>query len=146
MASFDSNGNIISMVQQVTEGVGLNQLGSPTFNNITMADNGHYKASVQEGLTAHAGGGQSGATALTADLCRVTTVGTAADSVVLPVAAPGMEIVVINAAAANSMNVFPASGDAINALSANAAFAVAAGKTCSFFSTLAGHWHTLLTA
>lgn len=98
------------------------------------------------GLTALSGGGQSGATPLTAMLNRVTTVAAAGDSVMLPPSIPGSEITVANAAAANSMNVFPQSGDAINALSANAAFAVAANKTAAFVCMVAGTWHAILSA
>lgn len=97
-------------------------------------------------LTAHAGGGQGSATPLTAAINRVTTVATAADSVVLPASSAGLSLTVINAAAANSMNVFPASGEAINALSANTAFAIAAGKAVEFYCTNSGQWHTILSA
>jgi|SRR5579871_3678427 len=99
-----------------------------------------------DSITAHAGGGQGSAVLLTAMMNRVTTVGSANDSVLLPVSKPGMNITVTNAAAVNSMNVFPQSGDAINALSANAAFAVAAGKTATFYCYTAGQWHTILSA
>lgn len=99
-----------------------------------------------DALTAHAGGGQANALAITTQIARVTTVASAADSVKLPAATPGLEITVINAAALNSMNVFPATGDAINALGANAAFALAAGKVVTFYSTVAGQWHSQLSA
>lgn len=102
--------------------------------------------SFTNGLTAHAGGGQGSATALTASMNRVTTVASANDSVVLPASAPGLVITVANAAAANSMNVFPASGESINALSANTAFAVAANKAASFYCFNTGVWHSILTA
>jgi hypothetical protein len=98
------------------------------------------------GITAHAGGGQGSATPLPAAINRVTTVASAGDSVILPASAPGMQIMVANATATNSMNVFPASGDAINALGANAAFAVAAAKTATFYCTNAGQWHSILSA
>jgi hypothetical protein len=107
---------------------------------------GYPTITALDGLTAHAGGGQGSATALPASINRFTTVASANDSAVLPASAPGMQITVVNATATNSMNVFPASGDAINALSANAAFGVAAGKTATFFCTAAGQWHTILTA
>ena len=93
---------------------------------------------LRDTLTAHSGGGQTNALALTGIMNRITTVAAGGDSVVLPVSLAGMEITVINAAASNSMNVFPsaadnaAAGGKINALSANAAFAVAAGKTAVF--------------
>lgn len=97
-------------------------------------------------ITAHAGGGQGSAVPLTTVISRVTTVATAADSVVLPVSATGMVLTVSNAAAANSMNVFPAGAEQINALGASAAFAVAAGKTAQFSCAAAGQWHALLSA
>ena len=96
-------------------------------------------------LTAHAGGGQGSATPLTAAINRVSTVATIADSVILPTSTVGNTVTVINAGAA-SMNVFPASGEAINALGANTAFAVAAGKSCEFICTNTGQWHTVLSA
>lgn len=103
-------------------------------------------SSAANAITAFAGGGQQSATPLTAVINRVTTVATAADSVTLPLAVAGMSLQISNAAGANSMNVFPNTGDAINALAANAAFAVAAGKTVEFFSAVAGIWHTILSA
>jgi hypothetical protein len=53
-----------------------------------------------------------------------------------------MNITIINASA-TSMNVFPDTGSTINALGANAAFALAAGKTAVFVTTLAGAWHSI---
>lgn len=102
--------------------------------------------STANALTAHAGGGQAAALQLSAGINRVTTVATAADSVKLPAAKAGAQIVVINADAADSMNVFPATGDAINALAANAAFAMAANKTAIFFCAVDGIWNSVLTA
>lgn len=104
---------------------------------------------VQNALTAKAGGGQASHTAATTlilGLNRVTTVATAADSVLLPAALAGMYLVVTNAAAANSMNVFPAVGDNVNALADDAAFAVAANKTALFFCAVDGTWNAVLTA
>ena len=97
-------------------------------------------------LTAHAGGGQAAGTPITTSIARFTTVATAGDSGLLPVSAGGLQITVSNAAASNSMNVFPATGETINALGANAAFALAAGKTATFFCSVAGQWHALLSA
>lgn len=102
-------------------------------------------ASAVNGLTAKAGGGQSGATLCSADISRFTTVATAADSGLLPAALPGMALNVSNAGA-NSMNLFPATGEQINALGANAAFAVAAGKSVELYCAVAGQWHAVLSA
>lgn len=97
-------------------------------------------------LTAKAGGGQSGATLCSADYNRFTTVASAADSALLPAATAGRDVVVINAAAANAMNVFPATGESINALSANTAISVPAGKVMRFFCAVNGTWNSMLGA
>jgi hypothetical protein len=101
--------------------------------------------SAVSGLTAKAGGGQSGATLCAAVINRFTTVATAADSGLMPAAKAGMQLTVTNAAA-NSMNVFPAAGEQINNAGANAAFALAGGKTASFTSAANGAWHAVLSA
>ncbi|SIO50121.1 hypothetical protein SAMN05443247_06638 [Bradyrhizobium erythrophlei] len=118
-------------------------------------------SSYQNNLTATAGGLQLGATPITRTYSRFTTVVTAGDSAVLPPAGPGLEYIVKNAHATNSMNIFPAAvtqggfrgdgpnipaGDSINALAANAAFALAAGKAVRFFCVANnGIWDTLPT-
>lgn len=94
--------------------------------------------------TALAGGAQAG-TALTMGLNRFTTVATGGDSAQLPALTGGVTVVVVNAGA-NSMNVFPQTGGTINALSANASFAVASGKTVIFIQTVDNAWYALLSA
>lgn len=108
--------------------------------------NGLPTVSSQDTITAFAGGGQASGTLLANCINRVTTVATAADSVKLPVAGKGLQIIVANAAAANSMNLFPNTGDQINALAANAAFAVPAGKTVTLYAAGTGFWHGVLSA
>lgn len=117
---------------------GSDLLSSPSIGGLSTV-------SAANGLTAHAGGGQGSATPITTAIARFTTVATAGDSAVLPASVAGYEITVTNATS-NSMNVFPATGEAINALSANTAFAVAAGKTATFFCANAGQWHSILSA
>lgn len=102
--------------------------------------------SALSGITARAGGGQALATLLTRTINRITTVASANDSVKLPPAKAGMIVYVINAAAANSMNCFPATGGVINALSPDAAFAIAANKAVIFVCAVDGTWNTNLTA
>lgn len=98
------------------------------------------------GLVALAGGGQTGATPLRHQAFnRVVTVATTADSVLLPTAINGRKLECVNSGA-NSMNMYPQAGEAINALSANAAFAVAAGKVFTAFCPVDGTWFINLTA
>lgn len=101
--------------------------------------------STDNGVTASTDSNQADGYAITAAITRVTTVGTTGDSLVLPEALAGDSRIVFNKGA-NSMDVFPASGDAINALSANAAYAVAATKGVLFVCAVDGKWDTLLTA
>ena len=98
--------------------------------------------SYADGLTAHASGGQTNGLLITTMMSRFTVVGTGGDSATLPVGVAGMNLIIINATA-TSMNVFPDTGSTINALSANAAFALAGGKTATFVTTLPGAWHTV---
>ena len=58
----------------------------------------------------------------------------------------GDNVTVINAAASNAMNCFPASGDAINALSANTALSIIANKTVMFVCAVNGIWNSIVTA
>lgn len=101
---------------------------------------------VNNALTALVGGAQAG-TQLTLGYNRFTVVTTAGDSAQLPVVSGAVLVIVTNADSADSMNVFPPTGGTINAGSANAAFAVAAGKTAIFIQAVdGGTWYALLTA
>jgi len=102
-------------------------------------------AAVATGLTAKAGGGQSGATALTGNINRVTVCATIADSALLPPGTVGKRVSVYNAGAA-SCTVYPATGEAINSGAANAGFAVAATKGAIFECVAAGLWNAVLSA
>jgi hypothetical protein len=97
------------------------------------------------GLTALVGGGQTGATPLTAGFNIVANVASAADSVLLPVSKAGMWLIVKNTHA-NSLAIFPNTGETINAIAADAVYNLATVKTALFFCVAAGAWHTILTA
>lgn len=96
------------------------------------------------GLTAFAGGGQTGLS-LDYKNYQIDTVTTAADSVTLPFGQEGMRMIVFNAAAANAAAIFPASGQAINALSNDASISLSANKFMEFVFTGA-KWRSNLTA
>lgn len=110
----------------------LNVTGVVTFGAASI-----YKGAT--GITAFATGGQTSATALTAEVNFVTTVATAADSVKLPVAALGAKVVVFNDGA-NSVNIFPVSGSSIDALGTDVAYALAAGLSREFWGKSTTVW------
>lgn len=103
-----------------------------------------YPLLANNGLVAKAGGGQAGATLL-GNNNRILTVTTIADSCLLPSAIVGAVVDGFNVSA-NSTNIFPQVGDAINAGAANAAFAVAGTKGFRFTCTVAGTWNATLSA
>lgn len=127
----------------------LTNLGLAPASNVTFASvttTGLNKMSVANALTAHVGGGQGSALQLAAAMNRVTTVASSGDSVKLPSAVAGEAIVVINAAAANPMDCFPASGQNINALSPDTALSILANKTVTFYCAVNGTWNAQVTA
>lgn len=104
---------------------------------------------VENTLTAAAGGTQAAAVALNASKAvhRVTVVGSGNDSVSLPAATgSGRLHLVINSAAANSMQVFGAGTDTINDVATATGVAIAAGKSAWFIDLAAGAWYMNLSA
>lgn len=88
---------------------------------------------------------QAGATALTGAVNLVTT-GNASDGVLLPAGYTlGERIVVCNASGV-SLNVYPATGGAINGGSANAAKALAANMSGLYVSLGSNNWAAVLSA
>lgn len=97
------------------------------------------KNKTETGITAFATGGQANATQLAATNNKVTVVATIGDSVKLPVAQVGMVIIVQNAAA-NSLDLFPASGGEIDGAGVDTAVALAGGIFFRLVSYEAGKW------
>jgi hypothetical protein len=95
--------------------------------------------SAQTGITAFAGGGQGSATAITRAFNRITTCATGGDSVKLPKALPGAQVMIANRGAA-ACNVFPQTGEAINALSNNTALSLGINAVGIYSCALAGKW------
>jgi hypothetical protein len=151
--------NNLSDVANVTtslNNLGLGVTNDVTFNNVTagvkmtatafVSTTGINALSFANTLTAHSGGGQGSALALTKQINQITTVAASGDSVLLPTAVAGLSIIVINANATNPMDCFPFSGQSINALSANTALSIAANKTVIFFCSINGTWNSIVTA
>lgn len=94
------------------------------------------------GITAAASGLQADATALTTIFNNVTVVAGESDSVKLPAAVAGMRVVVKNSAASNSVAVFPATGDSINALAVNLSVPIYPGATLTFRAISTTVWES----
>lgn len=99
--------------------------------NATTTYEGPINYSNATGITAFATGGQASATALTEETNNVTTVATAGDSVKLPAAEAGKHVYVKNSGA-TALDIFPATGDSIDALAVNLAIRIQPGSTVNF--------------
>ena len=106
---------------------------------------GNFAKSVTDSITAGTTQTQAGATALTKDINRVTTVGSDNDGVKLPAATAGLEILIINADAGQDIQIWPNTGDAINGGSANAvdSSALGEGATRRYIAMDATNWYTV---
>lgn len=141
----------------------VNITGTNSQNENSVVRVGYIRNSVTDTITAFAGGGQTNAVLLDSGYNRVTVVASAGDSVKLPSChtgaantgpmpagvisgnTTGLMLWVTNADAADSMNVFPQTGESINAIAANGAYAVAQNKTVGFLCSPGGTiWYSVL--
>lgn len=104
---------------------------------------------VTAGITAHAGGTQAAGVPLTAKTNIVSVCATGGDSVVLPLAALGLNDIVVRNNGAASLQVYGAGTDTINLVATATGVAVGIGKTASFHcgkAAPAGDWAMILSA
>lgn len=93
-------------------------------------------------ITAHSGGGQTSATALTTGVNDVTVCVSDADSVKLPATSFGKMVTVSNSSG-KTLAVFPPSGSSIQDQSANASVSISAGKGTLFVGLSATKWQAI---
>lgn len=100
-----------------------------------------------DALAAHAGGGQSGATQLQYGMNRVSTVGSANDSVALPIAVASAWVLLVNDGA-NAAKVFAKNGssDTIDGITGSTGVTITNAKRDLFYCLTAGAWISLLGA
>lgn len=145
LAAFLSSSIAVAYAQSVSLPLPPYLSGTNGANQKMVLDAGMMRLTRNMALTAFAGGGQANGTPLNLGMNRFSTVASAGDSATLPVYSGGLVIFVVNATA-TSMNIFPNLGGTINALSANAAYALAAGKSVILFQANDGAWYANLSA
>ena len=116
----------------------VNSSGTFVNGNPVNSDN------VVTSITAHSGGGQSSATALTGNYNNVTTVAANFDSVKLLLAASNVAQTVKNNGA-SIVSVFPNTGDTLNGLAANLSIDIPIGGQVLFTPVSATNWQTNTT-
>lgn len=105
--------------------------------NVTIG--GVLLQSSTDAITAHSGGGQASAVLLTTQINRLTTVAANGDSVKLPSAVPGLEIIVINSGA-KTAQVFGSGTDTIDGIATAVGEELPVGVSASYICTVAGAW------
>lgn len=123
--------------RQLPDGNALNQVSGAIGSN-------------ESGKTAGAGGTRAAAYPINAACTQFSTVATAADSCVLPVAYPGCECYIANNDAADSLQVFANGSDTITTnvtiVAGATGVALAAGATALFKCVVAGNWVRFVSA
>jgi len=113
--------------------------------NISHLANGNGFSAIS--VTAHGGGTRALATPINAACVLIAVCATTADSVMLPPATGGQCMWVSNGGAASSQIFANTAGsDTINGVAAATGIALAAGKSITLFSPIAGAWFGVLSA
>lgn len=136
--SIEENADVTDPTNVAAAGA-LMEDGSGSMSGDLAFDDGVFiKWSVTAGIVASITQTQ-GNGALTAAVNEVSTVTNANDTVTLPAAVTGRQCIVINNGA-NTLQVFPATDDAINSLAVNASATIIAGNSVIFEAYNATNW------
>ena len=119
-----------------------------TRQSIAFKENQNKLSSVEDNITAHAGGTQAAALALdaTKTIHIVTTVATAADSIKLPLATGSGVQHLIHNSSSTSLQLFGDGTDTINAVATATGVAIAGGKSRLLTDVSVGRWVSMLSA
>lgn len=121
-----------------------NRAGNIMGSGISAAAALNISGTVADSLTA-TGSTQGTALILSADTNVVTTTAASTGVVFTSATQPGDEIVVKNLGA-SSLSVYPASGESIDSVATNGAYALATTKSAMFIKTSATRWISILSA
>jgi len=109
--------------------------------NVAFQSGDFILESAQDNITATAGGAQSGAFQIMTQTARVTTVVSVGDSVALPSATAGLELIIINHGQ-NAMNVFGNGSDRVDDQASGTPVSQMANSMVIFTCVTPGNWYT----
>lgn len=120
---------------------------SPFQTGFRLTDGGKLNAalanpqlSTKAGIVAGAGGSKASAVLMNAAINHIVTSASAGDSVILPAAALGAEVLIANDGA-NSIRVYATGSDTLNGTAGATGVLQPAGDYALYFVTSAGKWH-----
>ena len=118
---------------------------SDSITHVNFTATGYYYSSITDSITAGTTQTQAGATALTTQVNRVTVSGTNGDGVKLPTAVAGARVLIINADAAQTIQIWPNTSDTIDSGSADAVDSntLAAGAEREYVANDTTNWDTI---
>ena len=153
VASFDSTssakldtieeGATATDTANVTAAGALMTTGGTMSGNLTMAAGTFVLGSTAAGIAASSTQTQAAGFTISSSLNEVTTVAAENDAVTLPTAVAGYEITIINNGA-NTLQIFPAADDSIDAGAVDASTTLATGKSQIFRAKNSTVWESLL--
>jgi hypothetical protein len=115
--------------------------GSVTFTNANLITPSLSGETFSTANTVAAGSNSQGSGALTADYNIITTAANNPSGVTLPTATQGRRIIIVNKGA-NPVNVYPATGGAIDALSTNASTQIPVDGVLEFNASSTTRWYS----
>ena len=121
--------------------LGLGRVYGAFGGNIPLQVGDFILESSQDNITANAGGGAASAFRLNAQTCRISVCVTAGDSVMMPLSAPGLELLLINHGNA-AMQVFGQPGDQIDDVATTVGVSQMANSFVLYSCATAGNWYT----
>ena len=124
---------LLQALAALTVGTTLSVTGNTTLS-------AHLMPSNENGITASTTQTQAAGTAITKTISNVTVSGTDGDAITLPTGALGRTCILRNSDAAQTIQVFPASGGSINGGAVDASVTLAAGETGFFFDVGGAIW------
>lgn len=133
--SVDASSGTLSIGTSAASGISMSKAGNTTSIAGLVAE------SATDSITAHSGGTQAAALALTTEVNRVATVAAPADSVKLPASAAGLTVYVMNHGA-STMQVFGAGTDTINDVATATGVAQMANSMVIYTCATAGAWYS----
>lgn len=138
------NGSIRSQLNSILAQFGpAGTTPASAFVGVAAQGGNLFYESAQDSITATPGGGQAGAFQLTAQTARVTTVATSGDSVALPPALAGLEVILINHGA-KPMQVYgnAAAGDTIDDIATATGVSQMASSVVIYTCATNGAWYS----
>ena len=139
---FSITNNLTGSIFSVNDVSGIPSIEVLATGVVKLAEFGGFVAYGVSPAVVAAGSTQATATALTRPINNITTV-PASSGVILPVATPGMRVMVRNGTSSTILRVYPNSGAQLNTLGTNVGLQLEGQANLEFVAFTATQWYTV---